>query len=220
MCSGEIIDSIRRSAGVTRDLTLSDDTDSGMCIQSGNDAHSGRGHRRIRDVGHRGYPSEERIGFKPVRSTKSFTLITETNALSSPTRRVMLEDTFGEPEDGPAVRRGRQRGSTTRSEYCSSQWNNGEINGFTDPSERFETVSTNPSGAGGLSGFGLAPGASASATVRFDAQAATITEGDKYDLGVELVNAKQRYRYTLYQYDDVFVGRCDALARADHAQPE
>lgn len=34
----------------------------------------------------------------------------------------------------------------------------GDTDGWTDPSERFETVSTTPSGAGGLDGFGFAPG--------------------------------------------------------------
>lgn len=33
----------------------------------------------------------------------------------------------------------------------------GTTTGFTDPSTRFQTISTDPSGAGGLAGFGVAP---------------------------------------------------------------
>ncbi len=35
--------------------------------------------------------------------------------------------------------------------------NTGDVDGWTDPSGRFETISTSPTGAGGLDGFGVAP---------------------------------------------------------------
>jgi hypothetical protein len=41
----------------------------------------------------------------------------------------------------------------------------GDLDGWTDPSERFQTVSTNPVGTGGLDGFGIAPVAPATPVI-------------------------------------------------------
>ncbi len=101
-----------------------------------------------------------------------------------------VEDTFGTPEVDPGTAWSGNGVSTANQNIALLDGiMAGDVDGFTDPSERFETISTNPSGPGGLSGFGLAPGETPVATVRFGDDAETITEGDTYDLVVELVNA-------------------------------
>ena len=75
-----------------------------------------------------------------------------------------VEDTFGNPGSDP--------GSAWTGGGVSTQNSNiallpsittGDVDGFTDPSERFGTVSENPAGECGLIGFGLAPDGDAAA---------------------------------------------------------
>lgn len=70
----------------------------------------------------------------------------------------VVEDTFGIPGSDP--------GSAWSGSGVETRDSNiailagildGDIDGFTDPSERFSTVNTAPASAGGLEGFGVSP---------------------------------------------------------------
>lgn len=71
-----------------------------------------------------------------------------------------VSDIFGTPESDPGTA-WEGSGVSTRNQNIAllSSITTGELSGFTDPSTRFETVSTTPSniGGGGLEGFGVAP---------------------------------------------------------------
>ncbi len=67
-------------------------------------------------------------------------------------------DTFGLPGNDPGTHWSGPGVSTRDSNIALlSGITAGDLDGFTDPSGRFSTISTNPSGAGGLAGFGVTP---------------------------------------------------------------
>ena len=67
-------------------------------------------------------------------------------------------DVFGKPGVDPGTEWSGS-GVSTKNQNIQLKYGitNGDIDGWTDPSGRFETVSTNPVGAGGQFGFGIAP---------------------------------------------------------------
>ncbi|PKP32723.1 MAG: hypothetical protein CVT99_03380 [Bacteroidetes bacterium HGW-Bacteroidetes-16] len=72
-----------------------------------------------------------------------------------------ITDVFGTPTVDP-VSAWTGGGVSTANQNISlnSGITTGDLDGWTDPSTRFQTFSTNPSGSGGLVGFGLPPGTS------------------------------------------------------------
>ncbi|WP_205030460.1 hypothetical protein, partial [Psychroflexus aestuariivivens] len=70
----------------------------------------------------------------------------------------VITDVFGEPETDPGSNWANNGVSTANQNIqLISGITSGDLDGFTDPSERFETVSSTPSAADGIDGFGLAP---------------------------------------------------------------
>jgi len=69
-------------------------------------------------------------------------------------------DVFGNPGSDPgSAWTGNGVSTANQNIQVKSGITTGDTDGWTDPSERFETVSTSPSVAGGLDGFGVAPDA-------------------------------------------------------------
>lgn len=99
-----------------------------------------------------------------------------------------ITDVFGNPGSDPgSAWTGNGVSTANQTIQLKSGITAGDIDGWTDPSSRFETVSTNPSGAGGLVGFGLAP--TGNTTVQFVSTATTVSEGSvNYNLIIEIVN--------------------------------
>jgi hypothetical protein len=78
----------------------------------------------------------------------------------------VVTDTFGTPGTDPgAAYKDTPTSATVQTQNSSialkSGYTIGDVDGWTDPSERFETISTNPANSndatGGLAGFGVAP---------------------------------------------------------------
>jgi len=70
-----------------------------------------------------------------------------------------ITDVFGTPNVDPgSAWTGSGVSTANQNITLNSGITAGDIDGWTDPSTRFETFSTNPSGSGGLVGFGLPPG--------------------------------------------------------------
>ncbi len=68
-------------------------------------------------------------------------------------------DVFGDPGNDPG-NSWSGNGVSTKDQNIAlieNQFNSGTTSGFTDPSTRFTTISTDPAGANGLDGFGIAP---------------------------------------------------------------
>jgi hypothetical protein len=70
----------------------------------------------------------------------------------------VVQDTFGTPGSDPGDEWVGSGVSTMNQNIALvSGITAGDIDGWTDPSTRFETVSSTPSGTGGMDGFGVAP---------------------------------------------------------------
>ncbi|MBU3929003.1 MAG: hypothetical protein KKB74_14455, partial [Bacteroidetes bacterium] len=70
-----------------------------------------------------------------------------------------ITDVFGTPNVDPgSAWTGGGVSTANQNITLNSGITAGDLDGWTDPSTRFETFSTNPSGSGGLVGFGLPPG--------------------------------------------------------------
>lgn len=97
-------------------------------------------------------------------------------------------DVFGNPGSDPgSAWSGNGVSTANQNIQLKSDIITGDIDGWTDPSERFETVSTTPTGAGGLDGFGLPP--TVNTTVQFAITESTVSEGDgTYSLILEIAN--------------------------------
>lgn len=68
------------------------------------------------------------------------------------------QDVFGDPGSDPGSDwSGNGVSTANQNIQIKAGITDGDVDGWTDPSERFETVSTTPSGAGGQEGFGIAP---------------------------------------------------------------
>jgi Divergent InlB B-repeat domain len=72
----------------------------------------------------------------------------------------VVQDTFGDPGTGDPGAGWDGNGVQTYNQNIAilDSISTGDTDGWTDPSLRFETISETPSGAGGLAGFGVAPG--------------------------------------------------------------
>ncbi|MFP4156613.1 MAG: PEP-CTERM sorting domain-containing protein [Opitutales bacterium] len=70
----------------------------------------------------------------------------------------VTQDVFGDPGSDPgSAWTGSGVSTANQNIELIAGVTTGDTGGFTDPSTRFATVSTNPSESGGLSGFGVAP---------------------------------------------------------------
>lgn len=70
----------------------------------------------------------------------------------------VVQDTFGTPGVDPgSAWTGNGVSTANQNIALNPSITAGDTDGWSDPSERFSTVSTTPSAAGGLSGFGVAP---------------------------------------------------------------
>jgi hypothetical protein len=69
-----------------------------------------------------------------------------------------IQDTIGTPGNDPGAAWSGNGLSTENQNIALKEGiSTGDIDGFTDPSERFVTIHSSPSATGGLSGFGIAP---------------------------------------------------------------
>lgn len=69
-----------------------------------------------------------------------------------------ITDVFGNPNSDPgSAWSGNSVSTADQNIQLRSGTTTGDTDGWTDPSERFETISNQPSVVGGLNGFGLAP---------------------------------------------------------------
>lgn len=72
-----------------------------------------------------------------------------------------ITDIFGNPDSDPGSQwSGSGVSSANKNIALLSEITTGDTDGWTDPSERFETISSSPSSGGGIDGFGVAPTAS------------------------------------------------------------
>lgn len=71
----------------------------------------------------------------------------------------VIQDTFGTPEVDPGSSWSGNGVSTANQNIAliDNSFTDGDLDGWSDPSIRFVTVSSDPIGASGLSGFGVAP---------------------------------------------------------------
>ncbi len=117
-------------------------------------------------------------------STKSFTFNGD-DALSVEYGGVVT-DVFGDPGTGDPGSDWNGNGVSTANQniQLKSGITTGDTDGFTDPSERFETVSTNPNSD--LTGFGVAPASGASAT-KLNISLVNSGNSPTKDIGFEVV---------------------------------
>ncbi|MDD2239884.1 MAG: lamin tail domain-containing protein [Kiritimatiellae bacterium] len=108
----------------------------------------------------------------------------------------VVQDTFGTPGVDPgSAWSGSGVSTADQNIQLLDGISTGSTAGWTDPSTRFETISETPSAAGGLEGFGVAPGPVGFAVSFDQADAFTVEEGSSATITATAANGTEPYAY-------------------------